>query len=85
MRIPFKIYELEKDSYNIGLNDIIHRHLYCSKCFNKSVSMREQETLLSVIGFGLSEPVYYCDRCNKVIDPFTLSEMREEKIKKINI
>lgn len=85
MRIPFKVYELDDSYYNIKLNEIIHKHLYCPKCFTKSVSLREQETLLSVIGLGLSEPVYYCSKCNKMTDPLTLDQIREEKLKKMNI
>lgn len=85
MRIPFKIYKLNDVYYNNKLNEIVHKHFYCPKCFTQSVSLREQETLLSVIGFGLSEPVYYCSKCNKMVDPLTLDQIREEKLKIMNI
>jgi hypothetical protein len=85
MRIPFKIYELDDVYYNNRLNEIVYKHFYCPKCFTKSVSLRTQETLLSVIGFGLSEPVYYCSKCDKKIEPLTLDQIREEKLKKMNI
>jgi Zn finger protein HypA/HybF involved in hydrogenase expression len=83
MRIPFKIYELDDSYYNIKLNEIVHKHFYCPKCFSKSVSLRTQETLMSVIGFDVAEPVYFCSKCDKMIYPLTLDQMREEKINKI--
>ena len=84
MRIPFKIYELDDSYYNIKLNEIVHKHFHCQKCFCKSVSLRIQETLMSVIGFDVGEPVYFCSKCDKIINPLTLDQMREEKINRIN-
>lgn len=84
MKIPFKIYPLDDHIKYSNSNDLIRKYLYCPLCFNKSLDLKVQETILSVFYIKAPEPVFVCSACNKKVEPINLSEMREEKIKKIN-
>ena len=84
MRIPFKIYPVENDSVYSTLNDLSRKYMYCPTCLTKTVDIKHKVTLLSSIGIDVDDIVFVCEYCNKRVNPITLSEMREEKIKKIN-
>lgn len=58
--------------------------MYCPTCLTKVVDIKHKVTLLSSIGIDVDDIVFVCEYCNKRVNPITLSEMREEKIKNIN-
>ncbi len=49
MKIPFKIYPLDDHIKYSNSNDLIRKYLYCPLCFNKSLDLKVQETILSVL------------------------------------
>ncbi len=49
MKIPFKIYPLDDYIKYSNLNDLTRKYLYCPLCFNKSLDLKVQETILSVL------------------------------------
>lgn len=84
MRRPFKKYPIDPKDSIYFLDELATKYLYCDVCLNKNVHLWNKVTLLSSIGLDVDDLIFVCSCCEKQINPLNKSEVREEKINRIN-